>query len=286
MRTLLMLTVGLCSASLLPARDDDDRAKAVATQKKTAEAAYKAMELGDPAHVETKHLLVYAPKAMEKRLKAIGTQLEKYHDTATKALAFEKEAYPGKITVYLFAEKGDLAAFIRRIEKRRPMGVESGSYLAEDDQLHAVAVPGAGKGAVPVELRGGEMVAALLLQRKAGARTQLPEWLTMGFGRATSYRVTTGQKFVADERKLQRLLVRKKNAADAWGGKLEVEEAEALQASVAELVGYGLTTARLTKILDGFKPGENVEVKTIAQALDAANLTEEQLNKAWKRFVK
>ena len=286
MRTLLMLAVGLCSTGVALARADDDRAKAIKNQKKAAEAAFEAMDLGKPAHVETKHLLIYAPKAMEKRLKGIGTQLEKYHDTAAKALALKEDAYPGKVTVYLFAEKEHLGQFIRRVEKRRPMGVESGSYLADDANLHAVAVPGAGKGTIPVELRAGEMLATLLLQRKAGVRTELPEWLTAGFGRATSYRATTGQKFVAEDRKQQRLLVRKRNAADVWGGTLDAEEAEVMQASVAEMVVYGLTTARLTKILKGFEPGENVAVKTTAQALTAADVTADQLNKLWKKYVK
>ena len=136
------------------------------------------------------------------------------------------------------------------------------------------------------EMGNLEMVATLLLQRKAGVRSELPEWLTAGFGRATSYRATTGQKFVADDRKLQRLLLKKRNAADVWDGKLEADEAEVMQASVAEMVGYGIGTARLTKLLEGFKPGENVEVKTTAQAMEAANLTADQLNKHWKKFVK
>jgi hypothetical protein len=42
----------------------------------------------------------------------------------------------------------------------------------------------------------------------------------------------------------------------------------------------------LTKFLNGFKPGENVRTKTTVQALDDANLTPGQLDKAWKRYVK
>ena len=286
MRTLMMLAVGLCSTCAVLARADDDRAKAVANQKTAAEAACKAMELPDPAHVETKHLLIYAPKAMEKRMKGIGAQLEKYYETAARTLALKEDAHPGKVTVYLFAEKESLASFIRRVEKRRPRGVESGSYLADDESLHVVAVPGAGKGTIPVELHAGEMVATLLLQRKAGVRTELPEWLTAGFGRATSYRATTGQKFVAEDRKQQRLLMKKREAADVWDGKVDAGEAEVMQASVAEMVGYGLGTARLAKFLKGFEPGENVEGKTMAQAMEAANLTADQLNKHWKKFVK
>src|SRR5262249_45711526 len=96
-------------------RADEARDKAVGEQKKAAEAAWKSLEIGDAAHLETKHLLIYAPKAMDKRLKATGAQLEKYHEQATKALALDlKDAYQGKITVYLFSERGSLPAFVRR----------------------------------------------------------------------------------------------------------------------------------------------------------------------------
>src|SRR4051812_40254822 len=188
---LLAAVAGVCSAQ-------DDQDKKVAEQKKQAEAAWKSLEAGDFAFAETKHLLIIAPKDLDKQLKAKGATLESYHDQAVKAAGLDvKDGYPGKIIVYLLGEKEQVTAFARRIEKRRPMPGESGSFKAADDLLHAAAGPG-GKG--PVEARAGEMVAAVILARKAGRGTQVPEWLLYGFGRATSYQVVPKEKFVLDDR--------------------------------------------------------------------------------------
>src|SRR5262245_46478 len=167
MRTALL---GLLLAALPGlALGQDDRTKTVADQKKAAQEAWTSMDVGDAAHAETKHLLIFAPKSMEKRLAAVGPLLEKYHDLAFKALSLnEKDAYPGKITVYFFDQKELIQTFARRVEKRRPMSGDTASFSAEDNRLLAVAAPAGGKNAVPVESRAGEMVASLLLQRKAG----------------------------------------------------------------------------------------------------------------------
>src|SRR5947209_14101178 len=84
----------------------DDQAKKVAAQKKAGEAAWNSLEAGDFAFAETKYLLIYAPKTMQARLKAIGALLEKYNEQAAKAAGLDlKEGYPGKVTVYLLASK-------------------------------------------------------------------------------------------------------------------------------------------------------------------------------------
>src|SRR5262245_26346604 len=186
MRTVTaMALLAACASTAWSA--DDERDKKAAEQKEQAEAAWKSLEAGDFAHVETKHLLVYGPKSAEKQLKGRGVTLESYHDKALAATGLDvKEGYPGKITVYLLGDKEQVTAFARRVEKRRPMPGESGSFEADDGMLHAAAGPG-GKGTV--ESRAGEMVAAVIQARKAGRGTQLPDWLVAGFGRATSYQV-------------------------------------------------------------------------------------------------
>src|SRR5438034_405055 len=104
MRTALL---GLLLAALPGlTHGQDDRTKIVADQKKAAQEAWTSMDVGDSAHAKTKHLLIFAHKSMEKRLAAVGPLLEKYHDLAFKALGLdEKDAYPGKIAVYLFDQK-------------------------------------------------------------------------------------------------------------------------------------------------------------------------------------
>src|SRR5205823_5613398 len=117
---------------------------------------------------------------------------EKYHDQAVKgaSLDLKEGGYPGKIAVYLLPSREDVTAFIRRVDKRRPMSGETGSFQATDDRLHAAACAATmGKVPIPVETRAGEMLAAVILQRKAGRGTQVPEWLLAGFGRATTYQV-------------------------------------------------------------------------------------------------
>ena len=102
-----------------PAVFADEAADKVAAQKKAALENWEAVG-GVAAHVETAHLLVYAPKSYDKRLKDIGATLEKYYEQARKPLGYEKESpWPGKITVYLIPDRDDFAKFVRRVEKRR-----------------------------------------------------------------------------------------------------------------------------------------------------------------------
>src|SRR4051812_13605459 len=99
--SLLAIVAGVVWAA------DDERDKKIAEQKKQAEAAWKALEVGDYALAETKHLLVLAPKETpKKQLDARAAAIESYHDKALAAAGLEeKDAYPGKITVYLLTEK-------------------------------------------------------------------------------------------------------------------------------------------------------------------------------------
>jgi hypothetical protein len=287
MRTLAGAVALLAALAGGLAAQDEERAKQVAGQKKAAEAAWKSLETGDHALAETKHLLIFGPRTMQPRIKAIGALLEKYHDQAIKATGLDpKEGYPGKITVYLLPSKEDVTAFARRVEKRRPLSGETGSFQALDERLHAAACATAGKLPVPVEARAGEMLAALILQRKAGRGTSLPDWLLAGFGRATSYQVSPREKFVLADLKQARLLKKKREASAVWDGTVEPEEADPLQGNLAEFLAYGPGRKRFEKFVEGFKPGENMAAKTTPQALENAGLTAEKVAKAWKNWVR
>jgi hypothetical protein len=281
-RTVLVLVLLLLVTAAVRA-DEDERKTKIEAQKKAAADAWLAVEAGPMASRETKHLLIYAPKSMEKRLEAIGTVLEKYHDQALAPLGLKAdEAYPGKITVYLLPQRENLPAFARRVEKRRPAAGEMGSFSAADNLLHVAAIPVAGK-SMPIEARAGEQLAALLAMRRAGVRTAVPDWVLQGFGRATSYRALPREKFVLEDRKLARTLVKKHKADDIWDGILEAEEAPCLQGSLVEMLSAG---KRFGKLLDGFKPGENMATKTVAQAMEAADLVPSKVAAAWKKHVK
>src|SRR5437879_6177748 len=95
----------------------DETADKVAAQKKAAEENWAQLDAGESVHLETAHLLIYAPKSMEKKLKDLGATLEKHQEIARKALGYDEKTqpWPGKLTIYLFTEREVFTAFLRRV---------------------------------------------------------------------------------------------------------------------------------------------------------------------------
>ncbi len=270
----------------LPAASDDEAAAKVAAQKKKAGANWQSVEAGPAATLETKHLLLYAPKALEKRLKAAGPLLEKHYELAASALGTDpkEDPWPGKLAVYLFPEREQFGAFVRRVEKQRLLPGQTTAFSAEGDEPHAAAMPPA-KAGPPLEGQAGSAVAQALLARKAGKDTPLPAWLLAGFGRATYYRAAPADRAVQAERRQARSLSRTRGPADVWDEKLDAAEAEVLSASLAEFLAYGPGSPKFPAFVAGFKPEENMQAKTAAQALDAAGLPPDRVTASWKRWV-
>src|SRR5262245_34042271 len=97
----------------------DEKDDVLAAQRKAAKETWERVSTEPSVTHETDHLILVAPKGTEKQLKETGLLLEKYYDTATKAVFPPKEAaWPGKLAVYLFEQPEQLDSFIRRIEKR------------------------------------------------------------------------------------------------------------------------------------------------------------------------
>jgi hypothetical protein len=279
---LLALALGLPAAA---AADEAETAAKVAAQKKKAEANWQALEAGPAATLETKHLLIYAPKALEKRLKAAGPLLEKHYELAAAALGIDpKEGpWPGKLAVYLFPEREPFGAFVRRVEKQRLLPGQTTAYSAEGDEPHAAAM--ASKAGPPLEGQAGSAVAQALLARKAGKDTPLPAWLVAGFGRATYYRAAPADRAVLAERRQARALSRTRGPADVWGDRLDAAEAEVLSGSLADFLAYGPGAPKFPAFVAGFKPEEDMQAKTAAQALGAAGLEPDRVTASWKRWV-
>ncbi len=268
----------------------DDAAEKLAEQKKAALANWDLLEIGQPVSHETAHLLLYAPLTYEKRLKEWGPMLEKHFIQAEKALQIEpkEELWAGKLTVYLFAEREQFTAFVRRVEKRRLVADEVGSYYVERDAAHVATSPPRSKLDPSVEGQAAEQIAAVLLQKKAGDKVPLPEWLLAGFGRATVWKVMEKDKAVQAERRLAFSLATikpKRTAQEVWGGTLDADEAVPLRASLAEFLAYGPGKARFVLLVNGFKPEENQKRRTTEQALATAKVTPATIEKRWKEWL-
>ena len=281
--TCALLTLTLLGRSVFA----DEAADKLAAQKKNAAENWDALEIGQSAHLETAHLLIYAPKSYDKRLKEIGAVLEKYYDQARKPLGYEKEApWVGKITVYLFPEREDFTKFVRRVEKRRVEAEDAGSHWVEGDFPHAAGGPPRAKTDPSVEGQAGEQIATAMLVKKTGTKVPLPGWLMSGFGRATGYRVRPNDKAVADDRRRAAALVKRgQRVQEIWGTTLEAEDAPVLEASLADYLAYGSGQAKFAAFVEGFKPEENQDSKTTEQALDHIKLPVDRLNAGWRAWA-
>jgi len=281
----------LLALVMVSAANAADQANSADALKKKAEASWETVVGGKPALHETKHFLLVAPDALAKRLKDMGLLLEKHHDKAKEALKFEVkeedkgEVLPGKVVVYLFGERDHFKAFVRRIEARRLLPEESSSFRADDAKLHIAVSPPSGRQGLAVEIQACEQAASLLLARRAGVRTPLPDWLVSGFGRATYYRVAPRDKAVLADRALAAKLARKHTAEEIWNGKIAADEADALQGSLVDYLAYGPGARAFPKLVTGYAPEENKERKTAWQAFDAANMKPDVVARGWKRWV-
>lgn len=261
----------------------DEAADKSPDRKKAAEADWATAGAGEFSTLETPHLLIYAPKDWDKRLKDLGTLLEKHYDQARAALGYDDKTdpLPAKAVVYIFDERDHFAGFVRRVEKRRLESYDTASFSAEDDALHIAVGPTPSKAALGPDGRAAEQLAALMLARKAGRKTPLPGWLTDGFGRATYYHAVGGPRSAADRREAAQWAA-KGYAKDIWAGAVD---SPALQGSLADYFAYGPAASKFTAFLKGFEPEENVEKQTTEKALDAAGLTPDHVQKSWKAWA-
>jgi hypothetical protein len=282
--TALLTTAGLVLAAGLARADD--AADKLAERKKQAEADWETVGAGAFSHVETDHLLIYAPKEWEKKLKDVGATLEKHFDTAKAALAFDAKTDPAptKVLVFLFTEREHFGSFVRKVEKQRLEPAEAACFSAEDETLRVAAGPPRPKQDLDQEGQAGEQLASLLLSRKAGLKTPLPSWLTQGFGRATYHRAVGGPKTAADRGKAVEF-AKGKGAREIWTGSVDLERAPALQGSLADYLAYGPGAAKFPAFVKGFQPEENVERKTTEQAFEAAGLMADKVDKGWRGWA-
>jgi hypothetical protein len=256
----------------------------VAEQRKVAAANWKrAFEKDDAPHLETANLLLYGT-VPGKTLKEVGPVLEKDLALAQKALGVEKrDMWAGKLTVYLVQEKAAYGTFIRRVEKRHPEEGEVGSAAVRRDQPHVVAGPPREPVDPHVEGQAAAQIAIAVLNKKAGETT--PEWVRLGFGRATYLQTAPAGERAAERRRVLALLAKGRKAPDAWGA-LEDAEGVVLRGSVLEYLAYSGRTARFVPFVMGYRPGENRPEPTTADALKAASITPDGLNKVWRNWAR
>jgi len=269
----------LLLAGAAAARPDDAEA-ALRRQKAAVADNLKKLQVGATATTETPDLILVGTLP-EARLRSLGTTLQRQYATAYKALQYETDKpWSGKLTVYVFADRGQFRSFVRQVVQRSPDDGEAGSHDVKSITPFVAVGPGKGKEAATPDAQAGMELAATLLAGRAKS-VQLPDWLVEGFSRAT---VTQGT-LAAASRKAQ-VVKLGRAARDAWNEALPTDERPILWAAVADYLFYGKGVANVGDFLLGFRPDEEKPMKTGEDALAAAKLTPEKFEVGFAKWLR
>lgn len=278
---LLLLTASVTSAA------DDPKAAAEANLKKVGATKFTTAETDDVFVIGT---------IPDGKAKPIAEQAQKALTYARTALKFDaKDAlWSGKLTVYVFADGGTFASFARQVEQRRPdkQAWYGLNHRAEPPYVAVGPEPGEKQTDADVQADAAAVVGAAVLSRKAAATPSnpLPEWLSIGFGRAAHARAAGGTR-LADYRKMTKAavigtktkpaLTRVQDVLDGVKGK----DSEWVSASLAEYLAFGPEAGKFSTFLGGFKGSDNNQSPTVADAMAAAEWKPDWMDGAWKKWV-
>ncbi len=281
----VMLAVGSSTAR------GDEKSELIEKQKKHVQDNLKKLQIEKPAVIETDNLFVTGTLSEEK-LKSFSALAQKYYAYTFKALKFEMgDSQPkGKMAVYVFPERAKYAAYFRGQERSIERDESRHSDPRSDQPYVAVTVPlGETKGNLESEA-GGAIAEALLINK--GGPAKLPRWMSVGFGKAIQMRLEP-TNFAKDRLQMRRLvsLAGSKNkdakwitVKDAWSDD-ETTDRNLLAASVMDYFTFGPESAKLARLVNGFRVSDDVPNPTIDTALKSAEVTTDALEKAWKKWI-
>jgi hypothetical protein len=260
----------------------DDRLK-----KQAAEAMQKA-NVDTARVVETQHLVV-ASSLPEPKAKALADGLEKVYGQSAKALKLTPDETKTQVTVYVFAEVDHFRQFQRSVLKERPDDDEYATAdTRRDDAFVAVSARRGEKDPKFDTLAGGELSKALL-GKKAGS-AKLPGWMTEGFAKAVTWRLNpaTGS---AERAAVARMAPALKKGAKgvtpvvdrAWMG--TAKEKDVVAASLMDYFTSGPGVEKFSGLLSAMIPTDAAAMPSFLDALKAADLTVEDLDRQWREWV-
>lgn len=251
--------------------------------------AFKKVIDDEPVVAESKNLILVVPKSISKtRAQAWVNLAEKHRDLAVKTLELEpEEVQETKLGIFLWANGEQLRNYIRRVERRTTEKDDTSSINTEDWMLRASGIiPPAKEGAL-VDHRAGELAAGLVLGRRARRATSVPEWLSQGFGRATTWKLAPpNARPLLDEKRKAALLARKYNGWEVLNGNVSPAEAPGLQASALFYLAFvGTYAPKFSKFVEGFEPDDNNNPRGLPQALQYAKIGQDDFSSSWKTWA-
>ncbi len=280
-KTLLLAICVLTRTDLLAAANDETKKdETVLEQRKLAEETWKKILPRKPVtFTESDNFLLYGT-VEEKELENLAKAMEKAFNQVKKTAQItpKDELWPGKLVVFVFAERGELTTFARNADKRNLERDEAGAFKHGREYTSITVGPAGGSktGALDVELV--RHLGAAVISKKS---TKLPDWFIDGFGRSAAYRYAPAQ-FQQERAKARDLVLKQgKTAKDIWGGKLAADEGAVLHASFVDYLANGPQIAKLFPELVSFIGADT----TFEDTLKAVKLTPDQVDLLWRKWV-
>lgn len=287
----LTLALLLTLPALAAAQDDP-----VKKQKATADENVKLAKLDKVAAAESDAVLVYTTLP-EGKAKALATAGQKAFESATKLLKATdaNKLWAGKLTAYVLPVRANYNSFVRLVLNEKPDALESHRTTSTGDAPFVLVGVESGGVASDAGLAEelGQAVAIAALNRLYGTRTtatELPHWLTDGFGKVALARADGGAAKLTALRTKQRALFGKKSTAvftagSVWGTD-KVKDQDILAATFVEYLLFA-PEPKFDKFANAFKPGEGQETAVpTSTALTALEWTDAKaLDTAWKTWA-
>jgi hypothetical protein len=130
------------------------------------------------------------------------------------------------------------------------------------------------------------MVAAMMIGRKAKRTNKVPEWLTMGFGRATTWKLATPSlRPLVDEKRRVAAYSKKWNGWQVICGEASGPDSLALQASAVYYLAFGPSASKFTKFVEGFQLDDNNNTRSLDQLIEYSGIEREAFSTGWQKWV-
>jgi hypothetical protein len=195
--------------------------------------------------------------------------------------------------VYVLTDSVQFTNFVRRVEQRRPDKDATYTLKLRGDFTYVVYSVAAGERVTDADLttESAAVVGAAVLNRKAGAGADVPEWLELGFGRAVAARADGNPTRLSSYRARVRAAVlgtKSKPAlvspVDVWRG-VATRDSPTVAASLAEYLAFGPEADKFPKLLAALKPSDDRPSPTVETAFADLEWRPEALELGWKQWV-
>ncbi len=264
-----------------PNKESDERLKELVTWFKIV------LPNEEPVIAEGKNIVILTPKTSGKRAQEWIALAEKHRELAIQTLDLdESDTQEAKLGIFLWANPDQFKTYLRRVEKRSPEKGDLVEINSGDWVLRAATTVGSVKDGLLSDHRAGELAAAMMVGRKAKKANKIPEWLVLGFGRATTWKIAKQTlKPLVEERRKVALLSKKWNGWQVLCGDAHGPEAPAMQASAVYYLAFGPTASKFPKFVEGYQLDDNNTTRSLDQVLEFSGVEKDTFSTGWQKWA-